>query len=195
MLATPLKALTLGALITLLVLVAWVFVAGVDRIGFVSFLLRWLHAFAGMIWVGLIWYMNFIQIVALAEADDAGKAAILKRIAPRVAVAFRHASHVTILSGVLLLVTTGYLLDRWIFSSAVFIPPLRNIMLWGGTIGGLAMWAFVHFVIWPALQVVLSDAAADAKAVARGRIATYARLNLVLSLPVTFVMVAAAHLY
>jgi len=195
MLDTPTKALGLGALLTLVVLLAWVLGAGVDGLGFLSFMLRWLHVFAGMIWVGLIWFVNFIQIVALAEADETGRSAILKRVAPRVATAFRHASHVTILTGILLLITTGYLLDRWIFTSAVFIPPLRNVMLWGGTAGGLIMWAFVHFAVWPAFQVVLSDAAPAAKAAARARVQTYARLNLALSLPVTFVMVAAAHLY
>lgn len=195
MLDSPLKALGLGALITLLILLLWVFGAGVDRLGLLSFMLRWLHVFAGMLWIGLVWFVNFIQIVAIAEADDAGKAAILKAIVPRTATAFRHASHVTLLTGILLLVTTGYLLDRWIFTSAVYIPPLRNLMLWGGTIGGLVMWAFVHFVIWPGLQVVLSDASPEAKAAARSRVLTFARANLVLSLPVTFVMVAAAHLY
>jgi uncharacterized membrane protein len=80
------------------------------------------------------------------------------------------------------------------FTSPVFIPPLRNVMLWGGTIGGLLMWAFVHFLIWPALRIVLSDAAPEAKAAARARVHTFARVNLALSLPVTFVMVAAAHL-
>lgn len=195
MLESPLKALWLGAALTALVLLAWVLGAGVDRLGFFSFLLRWLHVFAGMIWVGLIWFMNFVQLVALQEADEAGKAVLLKSIAPRTAAAFRHASHVTILSGLLLLATTGYLLDRWIFATPVFIPPLRNLMLWGGTAGGLVMWALVHFAVWPSLQVVLSDADAGAKAAARARIKTFARINLVLSLPVTFVMVAAGHLY
>jgi uncharacterized membrane protein len=104
---------------------------------------------------------------------------------------------VTVASGILLLVTTGYLLDRWIFMSEVFIPPLRNVLLWGGTLGGLVMWAFAHFVVWPNLKIVLGRVAADdaQKAAARAKVETYARLNLVLALPVTFVMVAAPHLY
>ena len=90
--------------------------------------------------------------------------------------------------------TAGYLLDRMIFTAEVYIPPLRNLLLWGGVFGGLAMWVFVQFFIAPSLKVVLGHATGD-EAAARGRVRTFARLNLVLGLPVTAVMVAAAHLY
>jgi len=195
MLDTPIKALFAGALATLAVLLAWVLGAGVDRIGFLSFVLRWLHVLAAMIWVGHIWFMNFTHLIALQEADDAGRATLHKLVAPRVAAAFRHSSHLTVLSGLLLLVTTGYLLDRWMFTTAVFMPPLKNIMLWGGTLVGVVMWALVHFVIWPAVRTVLAGGDAAMVAAARARAKTYARINLILALPVTFVMVAAAHLY
>jgi uncharacterized membrane protein len=58
------------------------------------------------------------------------------------------------------------------------------------------MWAFVNFVIWPSLKIVLGQTAgdADAKALARQTVKRYARLNLVLAVPVTFAMVSAAHL-
>jgi uncharacterized membrane protein len=184
-------------LIVVAIIAVWVALSGVDAIGFTSFLLRAVHIVAAMIWVGMIWFVNFIQLVAVGEADAAGRPAIMRLIVPRVAFAFRHASHLTVLSGVLLLLTTGYLLDRIVFSSAVYVPPLRNILLWGATIGALAMYAFVHVVIWPGLRIVLGQETADEATVAaaRTRVAAYARWNLILALPVTVAMIAAAHLY
>jgi uncharacterized membrane protein len=195
-LASPGRSLLVGAALTLVILVVWLATASADRIGFVSFLLRWLHVFAGIVWVGMVWFVNFVQLVALQEVDDAGRATLLKSVAPRVAHAFRHASHLSLLTGILLLVFSGYLLDRLLFAAEVYIPPWRALFLWGGALGGVAMWTFVHFIIWPNLKVVLGQAPGDAeaKAQARERIKTYARWNLILSVPVTFGMVAAAHL-
>ena len=197
MLATPVRALIVGLIVTLVILAVWMAYIGVDRIGLTSFLLRWIHVLASIVWLGQIFFINFVQIVALKELDEPGRAGVLKSIVPRVATLFRHASHLTLVSGILLLVTTGYLLDRWMFTSTVYVPPLRNLLLWGGTVGGLVMWAFAHFVVWPNLKIVLGLQPGDdsSKAAARARIETFARLNLMLSLPVTFVMVAASHLY
>lgn len=192
----PGGALLAGLAVTAAILIVWITAVGVDRLGLVSFLLRWTHAFAGMVWVGLIWFVNFIQLRAVAETDDAGRAALMRHVVPRVATTFGHFSHLNLLTGIALLFTAGYLLDVSMFGTAVYIPPLRNLFLWGGTLGGLAMWAIVHFAISPALAVVL-DASADAaaKAAARDRVRIFARLNLILAVPVTFVMVAASHLY
>lgn len=192
------RAVAAGAVLTLVILVAWLALAGgADPLGFVSFLLRWVHVFAAMLWVGMIWFVNFIQLAALQQADDAGRRTLMSAVVPKVAHAFRHASHLTLVSGVLLLVTTGYLLDTLVFSAPVYIPTARALLLWAGTIGGLAMWAFVHFIIWPNLRIVLGEAEADpaARERARAEVRTYARLNLVLTVPVTFAMVAAPHLY
>ena len=196
-LASPTRSLILGLLIALAILAAWIVNSGVDRIGFTSFLLRWLHIASAMIWVGMIWFVNFIQLAAVAEADAPGKAAILKHIVPRVALTFRHASHVVVGSGVLLLVTSGYLLDRLVFASPVYVPPLRNLLLWGGVVVAMAMYMFVHMMIWPGLRKVLGieQADADQVAAARAKVAVYARWNLILAVPVTVAMVAAAHLY
>ena len=191
------RALAAGAVLTLVILIVWLALTGVDPIGFVSFLLRWVHVFAAMLWVGFIWFVNFIQLAALQEADDAGRRTLMSSIVPRVAHSFRHASHLTVLSGVLLLVTSGYLLDWLVFSTPIYIPPLRTLLLWTGVVGGLVMWAFVNHIIWPNLQIVLGKTPADSQAKERARqqVRTYARLNLVLALPVTFLMVAAPHLY
>jgi uncharacterized membrane protein len=194
---SPVKSLLAGLALAALVLVLWIATAGVDPLGLLSYVLRFFHVVGAMVWVGLIWFVNLIQLKALAEAEEPARATLQAWIVRPVAKSFRHASHLTVASGILLLFTTGYLLDRWIFSSTVYVPPLRNLLLWGGTLAGLAMWVFANLLIWPSLRILLGETPADpaAKAAARERVRLYARLNLILALPVTFVMVAAAHLY
>lgn len=192
----PWSAFAGGMAVAGLVLALWLFGARGDALGLASMLARFVHLFAAMLWVGMIWFVNFIQLAALQDTDDAGRAALLQRIVPAVAKIIRFASHIVVASGVGLLLTNGYVLDRWVFPSSVYIPSFRGGLMWGGVAAGLVMWALVHFTIWPALQVVL-DAGAELpeKAAARARIRLAARINLLLSVPVTFVMIAAAHLY
>ena len=85
---------------------------------------------------------------------------MMKYIVPKVARTFRFASHLTVVSGFVLLGTTGYLFDRWIFSSTVYVPPMKAAMMALGTLGGLAMWVFVHMFIWPALRILLGEGTA-----------------------------------
>ena len=195
-LASPVRSLVLGCLIALALVVAWATTSRVDGLDLAAFALRWLHICGAIVWIGMIWFVNFIQLVAIAEADAPGRAAIMKHIVPRVALTFRQASHVVVASGVLLLVTSGYLLNGLMFGSPVFVPPARNLLLWAGVLASLAMYMFVHMMIWPGLRKVLAleTATADEVAAARGKVAVYARWNLVLSVPVTVAMVAAAHL-
>ncbi len=192
---SPVKAAIAGLGLSVLLLAVWCFGSGIDALGFTSMLVRIVHVLAAVLWVGMIWFVNFVQLAAIAESDDAGRATLLKLVVPRVAAIFRHASHLTLASGIALLVATGYLLERWVFKSAVYIPPLKSGMLYGAIIAATVMWALVHFVIWPNLQIVLGAVPGDAaaKADARHRVRIAARVNLVLALPVTCIMVAVAH--
>ena len=194
---SPRTALTIGAVIVAVLLVAWLVMAGSDSLGLLSFLVRLVHVLAAMVWVGLIFFVNFVQLVVLRSADDPSREFLHKAVVPSVAWWFRHASTVAVLSGVLLLPLAGYLLPSLIYGSGVYVPPARSGLLWLGVIGALAMWMFVHMYIWPNMQVVLGIRPGDdaAKTAARARVILFARLNLVLSLPVVFAMVAAAHLY
>jgi uncharacterized membrane protein len=193
---SPARAVVAGLVLAALALAVWLLTGPVDPRGLISVLLRVVHVLSAMVWVGLIFFVNFIQLRALQEADVPTRSAIAKWIVPHVATMFRHASHLTVLSGALLLVSTGYLLGSWVFASAVYMPPARTLMLITGALGGLLMWAFVNLLIWPSLKIVLGQSQGDAETQARARqtVMRYARLNLVLALPVTFAMVAAAHL-
>ena len=191
---SPARALVAGLVLAALALAVWLLIEPLDPRGLISVLLRFIHVSSAMVWVGLIFFVNFIQLRALQEADVPSRSAIAEWIVPHVATMFRHASHLTVLSGALLLVSTGYLLSSWIFGSAVYMPPARILLLTTGVLGGLLMWTFVNLLIWPNLKIVLGQATGNAEA-ARQTVKRYARLNLVLALPVTFIMVATAHLF
>ena len=195
-LSQPANAVWLGVAIAALGLALWLGQGHGDRLGLISFLARLAHVGAAMLWIGMIWFVNFIQLVALRETDDAGRAALMLHVVPRVAMLFQMASHVVVVSGGALLLTTGYLLDRWVFPSSVYIPSARGLMLWAGVAAALVMWWLVHWIIRPSLTIVLDNGADAAELFrARERILLAARINLVLAVPVTFAMVAAAHLY
>lgn len=196
-LANPMRALALGLALAALLLVVWVAVEGLDALGFASLLLRYAHVLGAMTWVGLIVFVNFVQIHAVEKGGDDVRAAVLRWIVPGVAASIRHAAHLTLASGALLLVTTGYLLDQWVFATEIYMPELRKTVLWAGAFGGLVMWTIVQFAIWPNLRIVLGEVPADqaAKAAARERVRSHARVNLVLAPPVVLAMMAAAHGY
>jgi uncharacterized membrane protein len=194
---SPSGALIAGLAIAVVLLLGWIVTAGADLFAFLVFVVRLLHVLAAMIWIGLVFFVNFVQLIVLRAADDPTRNFLHEAMVPRVAWWFRHASTVAVASGALLLLLSGYLLPSIVYGSGVYVPPERAVLLWAGVIGALAMWMFVHMYIWPNMQVVLGmrPGDADAKVQARARVVMYARLNLVLSVPVTLAMVAAAHLY
>jgi uncharacterized membrane protein len=196
--ATPQSSLIAGLVVAAILAVAAVVVSdAADWFGFLSFLVRYVHVAAAMVWIGLVFFVNFVQLVALQAADDQGRGFLHKAIVPNVAWWFRHASTLTVVTGAILLLTAGYVLPTLVYGSAVFVPASRALLFWSAVAGALVMWMLVHMYIWPSMQVVLGlrPGDAEAKAKARARVFLFARLNLVLALPVTLGMVAAAHLY
>jgi uncharacterized membrane protein len=193
--STPARALVAGLALVLVVALIWLAAWGSEyrnvylpNIGFVLF--RIVHILAAMIWVGLIWYVNFVQLVAVEALDDAGRAAVHKEVAPRVAFWFRHMATLTVLTGVVLIFYT----EHMTFGG---IAAPKGALLIVAAILGFAMLGIVHGVIWPGMQVILGlrPDTAEAKQAARKRVKTFARLNLVLAIPTTAAMVGAAHLY
>src|SRR3990172_2254942 len=81
----PVRTLIAGLAIASLALAAWLLAAPVDPRGLVSVLLRFVHVAAAMAWIGLVFFVNFVQLAALEAADEASRGAIAKWIVPRVA--------------------------------------------------------------------------------------------------------------
>jgi uncharacterized membrane protein len=152
------------------------------------FLFRWIHIMVGVMWVGLLWYFNFVQIPSMSKIPDEQKPAIGKVIAPTALFWFRWAALFTVVSGAVLAVLNGYAHQAFTLQA-----PFRAI--------GLGMWialvmAFnVWFIIWPnqkrALGIVAVEPNVKAKS-ARVAMLT-SRFNTMLSVPMLFLMVAQSH--
>ena len=123
------NALIAGIALAVLALVAAIAFEGVDRLGLISFILRATHVVAAMVWVGMIWFVNFVQHGAVTGADDAGRGTLMRLVVPNVAWIFRHASHLVLLSGVLLTLPTGYLLGTLVFGAPVYVSPVKSLLM------------------------------------------------------------------
>jgi uncharacterized membrane protein len=151
---------------------------------------RWLHYAAGILWIGLLYYFNFVQVPAMAAAtadkDGPGPAAITKYIAPRALFWFRWASVATWLAG-------AALLGPHFVKAFTLQSGFVNIGLgaWLGTIMLFNVW---HF-IWPNQKKLLGlKPAGDEQKIRAKKVALFAsRLNVVLSIPLLYFMAAQSH--
>jgi uncharacterized membrane protein len=147
---------------------------------------RWLHIAAGVMWVGLLYYFNFVNVAAAKAATADGTAAgITKHVVPRALLFFRWAAVVTWLAGAMLL--GSHFLDAFLFLQRAYVPI--GIGAWLGTIMLLNVWG----LIWPNQKRVLGlmPATDDEKARARRVAFLASRTNVMLSLPLLFFMSAS----
>ena len=159
-----------------------------------AFFIRWLHVLSGVMWIGLLWYLNFVQIPNMPNIPDEQKPAISKVIAPAVLFWFRWAAMATLITGLLLAHLNGYLLEAILLGTdGVAKFTAIGIGMWLGTI----MWLNVWFVIWPNQKraLCLVDAVDDVKAASARRAMLFSRVNTVLSIPMLYAMVSAQNLY
>ena len=165
-----------------------------DR-AFWSWVARYTHVLVGIMWIGLLWYFNFVQIPNMSKIPDEQKPAIGKVIAPAALFYFRWAAFFTILSGLILAGLNGYLHDAMTLSIGSGIPKHTaiGIGMWLGIIMAFNVW----FVIWPnqkrALGIVDCEPAVKAKSAKTAML--FSRTNTLLSLPMLLAMVAAQNLY
>ena len=166
----------------------------IDRI-FWSWFFRYLHVISGIMWIGLLWYFNFVQIPNMAKIPDEHKPAIGKVIAPAALFYFRWAAVVTILTGLILGLLNGYLHEA--MTLGIGTGGGRNTAIGIGMWLGLVMALNVWFVIWPnqkrALGIVECDPELKAKSARTAML--FSRTNTLLSLPMLLSMVAAQNLY
>ena len=162
---------------------------------FWSWIARYTHVVVGIMWIGLLWYFNFVQIPNMGKIPDEQKPAIGKVIAPAALFYFRWAAAFTVLSGLILAALNGYLHDAMTLSIGSGIPKHTAIGLgmWLGLIMAFNVW----FVIWPnqkrALGIVECDPELKAKSAKTAMI--FSRTNTLLSIPMLLTMVAAQNLY
>jgi len=163
--------------------------------GYSVFFIRWLHVLSGVMWIGLLWYLNFVQIPNMPNIPDEQKPAIGKVIAPAVLFWFRWGAMATIVTGLLLAWMQGYLMNaiQLGLSDGVAKHTAIGIGMWLGAI----MWFNVWFVIWPNQKKALGivDADADTKAASARTAMLFSRTNTLLSIPMLYAMVAAQNIY
>ena len=165
-----------------------------DRI-FYSWLFRYLHVIAGIMWVGLLWYLNFVQIPSMQKIPDEQKPAISKVIAPAVLFWFRWAALATIITGLIVATLNGYVHQAMTLGigSGFGKNAAIGIGMWIGIIMAYNVW----FVIWPNQKKALGmiECTPEDKAKSARIAMLFSRTNTLLSLPMLLSMVAAQNLY
>lgn len=161
-----------------------------------QFILRWFHFFFGIIWIGLLYYFNFVQGPFFSQTDGTTKSNMIQKMLPNALWWFRWGAMFTLITGILILMMRGHEAGADIYVSSWGVSILT------GTLFGLFMWANVWFVIWPQQKIVIESATRVAQggqalpdaaaAAARGLVAS--RTNVVFSIPLLFYMGAASHL-
>ena len=164
---------------------------------FYAFLFRWLHVLSGIMWIGLLYYFNFVQIPNMPNIPYEQKPAIGKVIAPAALWWFRWGAMATIVTGLILGYLNGYIHDALSLGAMNDFAVPKNIAIGIGMWLGIIMWFNVWFVIWPNQKKALGivDADADTKAASARTAMLFSRTNTMLSIPMLFSMVAAQNLY
>ena len=149
---------------------------------------RWMHTFFGILWIGLLYYFNFVQIRKMPEIPAELKPAISKYIAPEALFWFRWAALATWVMGVILAYNRGYLVDAITLGalSGVAQHTFIGTGMWLATVMFINVWAF----IWPNQKIALGlvEGDADAKAKAGKTAMLFSRINTLLSLPMLVTM-------
>ena len=165
-----------------------------DR-SFFSWLFRYLHVLSGIMWIGLLWYFNFVQIPSMPSIPDEQKPAIGKVIAPAALFYFRWAAACSVLSGFILAWLNGYLHQAMTLGldGSYGKNTAIGIGMWLGLIMAYNVW----FVIWPNQKKALGiiESSPEEKAQSAKTAMLFSRANTLLSFPMLLSMVAAQNLY
>jgi len=154
---------------------------------FLAYLFRWIHFFAGVAWIGLLYYFNFVQTEYFKVADASAKASAISTLVPKALWWFRYGALLTFLSGLALAGSLG---------------PAINFYIVIGMLLGTLMFLNVWLIIWPNQQIVIASAnqvigggeAIPEAAGALAKAGLASRTNTLFSLPMLFFMGASAHL-
>src|SRR5580765_6831573 len=153
-----------------------------------AFFFRWLHVLSGVMWIGLLWYFNFVQTPSMPKIPDEQKPAISKVIAPTALFWFRWAAMATLITGAILAWMSGYLLQALSLQK-----PFTAIGV--GAWLAIVMWFNVWFIIWPNQKKALGIVSVppEEKAAAAKLAGMTSRINTMLSIPMLYCMAAQTH--
>lgn len=183
------------AVIMVIILMQWHAGSTVFDHAWATFFVRWLHVLSGVMWIGILWYFNFVQIPTMPAIPDEQKPAIGKHIAPAALFWFRWGAMATLITGLVLAWMSGYLVDAIALGLTDGVPKHTaiGIGMWLGTI----MWFNVWFIIWPNQQKALGivEVDADTKAASARTAMLFSRTNTLLSIPMLYAMVSAQNIY
>ncbi len=186
------KTVVTGIVVTIILFVLVRLIVGtgfsLDHAWF-AFFFRWLHVVSGVMWIGILWYFNFVQIPNMPNIPDEQKPAIGKVIAPAALWWFRWGAMATMVTGIILAGMNSYLVEALtlgLMDEGASTPI--GIGMWLG----LIMWLNVWFIIWPSQRKALGlvEAEPDEKAASARRAMLFSRTNTLLSIPMLFCMVA-----
>ena len=196
------NAVVTGSVIALVLLVLYLTVwDGSLGAAFWQFFFRWLHVLSGVMWIGLLWYFNFVQIPLMPSIPDEQKPAIGKHIAPKALFWFRWGAMGTLVTGLILAYLNNYIVNVLTLGAVNGFAVPGHTALGIGMWFGIIMWFNVWFIIWPNQQKALNidnkypDLSADDKAKAGRTAMLFSRTNTVLSIPMLFAMVSAQGLF
>lgn len=149
---------------------------------------RWFHVFFGILWIGLLYYLNFVQVPTMPSIPAEQTGAINKHIAPSVLFYFRWAALLTVITGLVVAELGGYMMEALTFKGEGAVN-LIGLGMWLAIVMFLNVWV----IIWPAQKKILGivEASDEEKAAARPRALAASRTNTLLSLPMLYCMVSA----
>ena len=180
----------IAGLALLIIIVVWFGGFEVKEPAWVAFVFRWLHVMAGVMWIGLLWYFNFVQIPSMPKIPDEHKPAISKVIAPAALFWFRYSALATVITGLIVAWLNGYGHAALMFSEG-FVGI--GIGMWLAIIMAINVW----FIIWPNQKKALGmvEVSPEEKAKSAKTAMLTSRVNTLLSLPMLLSMVMAQNLY
>ena len=153
------------------------------------FAMRWLHIMSGVMWIGLLWYLNFVQVPTMPTIQPVeSRTAITKFIAPNVLWWFRYGALATVVTGALLAWMSGYIVQALMLKMPY--TPI-GIGMWMALIMAFNVW----FIIWPNQQKILGlvEATAEQKAAAAKPALYASRFNTMFSIGMLYCMAAQSH--
>jgi uncharacterized membrane protein len=180
--------LATGLVLAILLIYAFVDDTGTGGGEVANDVMRWLHVFFGILWIGLLYYLNFVQVPTMPKVPAELKKGVTGYIAPKVFFFFRYAALLTVLTGLAIALHAGYLVEALTFAGYGAVK-LIGIGMWLALIMAFNVW----FIIWPAQKKILGlvEASDEAKAKAAPVALAASRTNLLLSLPMLYAMASA----